>query len=103
MSHQGSLLVLPSGMRAWNVDGKTSLDIKHFDSVSAERDFFEFLIIGCGNTMVPLAIDVVQYLKAQRISFDLMTTSAAVRTYNVLLDDGRQVAAGFISVADARR
>jgi uncharacterized protein len=103
MSHQGSLLVLPSGMRAWGADDFSELELEHFEAIVSERDQIEFLIIGCGKTMLPLPKAVSQYLLSKQIAFDVMTTSAAVRTYNIVLGDDRQVAAGLISVADATR
>ena len=87
MSHQGNLLVLPSGMRAW--------DGKDFSGFIAEKDDIDFVVLGCGKTIQ--RIDLSQ-LEAAGLYPDVMTTSAAVHTYNLMLGESRRVAAGFIAV-----
>ncbi len=98
MSHRGSLLCLPSGIYGWNgpADGRlTELDLA---GVLAEADQIEVLLVGTGVDLVPIAAPLRQRLRDARIIADSMSTGAAVRTYNVVLAEGRAVAAALIAV-----
>jgi uncharacterized protein len=90
-SHRGDLMVLPSGMRAW--------DGADFSGVLAEKDEIDFLIVGTGTQLKALDPRLAVAMEAAGISADCMATSAAVATYNVMLAEGRRVAAAFIVVA----
>jgi len=52
MSHRGSLLVLPSGIHAWDVAGAEQLTAASFSRVFDERDRLEFLLLGTGLTQI---------------------------------------------------
>jgi uncharacterized protein len=99
MSHLGSLLVLPSGMRAWDVAVK--LKISDFESVVAEKDQIDFVLLGTGAEMLRPPRAVLEFAAAQKLNLDFMSTSSAVHTYNVMLAEGRRIAAGFIAVGNA--
>jgi uncharacterized protein len=90
-SHIGHLLVLPSGMRAW--------DGADFSAVVAERELIDFLILGMGASMVRPAKVIQDQFAALALPLDFMSTSSAVHTYNQVLSEGRRVAAGFLMVA----
>ena len=96
MSHRGSILCLPSGIWAW--EPAQPLDEASFTKVLAEADEIEFLLVGTGRTLVPLPEQVRWALRARRISADPMATGAAVRTYNIVLGEGRRAAAALIAV-----
>ncbi len=53
----------------------------------------EIVIIGTGKKLRFPPPDALNPLREARIGFELMDTAAACRTYNVLLGEGRQVAA----------
>jgi uncharacterized protein len=98
MSHRGSLLCLPSGIYGWNApaDGKlTELDLA---KVFMEAGDIEILLVGTGKDLVPIAAPLRQRLRGAHIIADSMSTGAAVRTYNVVLAEGRAVAAVLIAV-----
>ena len=56
----------------------------------------EVLLIGTGARQVFPAAAVFAALHAARIGFEVMDTGAACRTYNVLVGEGREVAAALI-------
>ena len=89
-SHKGHLLVLPSGMRAW--------DGKDFNAVLAEKDEIDFLVVGTGVKFVRLDERIAAQFLKLGISADAMTTGAAINSYNYMLAEGRRLAAGFIAV-----
>jgi uncharacterized protein len=101
VSHQGSILIAPSGVRALEVADIAALLPEHFDLLVAERNDLDMLLIGTGRDMLPLQKSLVQHLSAQGLRYDVMSTNAAVRTYNVVLEEDRRVAAVMIAVDNA--
>ena len=53
----------------------------------------QILIIGCGKNMHFLPAELMIQFQQSGIGVEIMTTSAACRTYNVLLSEGRDVIA----------
>ncbi|MCP1199380.1 Mth938-like domain-containing protein [Notoacmeibacter sp. MSK16QG-6] len=98
MSHRGSLLLLPSGVRDWYPEDPDQLHIEDFQAVLQEADAIEILLVGTGVDLKPLPREVRPVLRDAGISADPMATGAAVRTYNVLLAEERAVAAMLIAV-----
>jgi uncharacterized protein len=99
MSHRGSLVVLPSGMRA--LAPRTIEELSHGDlaELAAERDAIDFLFIGTGAKMRHLPRPLSEWFDRMAIRHDAMSTPAAVSNYNVLLAEERRVAAILIAVA----
>lgn len=98
MSHKGSLLCLPSGIYGWDVASPSDLISQNFDRLFAESDDIEILLVGSGVDLLPLQAELRSKLREAHISADPMATGAAVRTYNVLIAEGRAVAAAFLAV-----
>ena len=98
MSHRGSILLLPSGVRAWEVSEPASIDGPSLSPVLAEAEGIELLLIGTGADIVFLPEALRQRLKAAGIGLDTMQTGAAARTYNILMAENRKVAAALIAV-----
>lgn len=101
MSHQGSLLILPSGIRAWRPSAISDLTTDDFALLLEEASEIDFLLIGTGSTMRRLPKPVLARLAGMSIRHDAMSTSAAIHTYNVVLAEGRRVAAALIAVEKA--
>lgn len=101
MSHQGSLLVLPSGMHRWDVSGFAYLKPEDFNLVFAESKDIDFLLLGTGTAMSRPTKPIIEIFARQNLPLDFMSTGSAVRTYGVLLAEKRKVAAAFIAVQDA--
>ena len=98
MSHRGSILCLPSGIHGWTVENAKQLDVSTMERVFAEAQAIEVLLVGTGEDLVPLTPSLRTALREKSISADPMSTGAAVRTFNVLLSEGRAVAAALIAV-----
>lgn len=101
MSHQGSLLILPSGMRAWRPREISDLHADDFLPVLDESTGIDFLLIGTGSAMLRLKRPVSACLASNSIRYDAMSTGAAIHTYNIVLAEGRRVAAALIAVEKA--
>jgi len=56
----------------------------------------EVLLIGSGERQVFPAPELLAALYAARVGFEIMATGAACRTYNVLVAEGREVAAALL-------
>ena len=98
MSHRGSILVLPSGIRAWPVSAIAELDADALEPILAESGVIDILLIGCGADPAFIDDKLRIPLIAAGIRLDAMQTGAAVRTYNILLAEDRRVAAALIAV-----
>ena len=98
MSHRGSLLCLPSGIYGWDAAGPHALDETTVGRVLNEAEAIDVFLVGCGRDLVPLAAPLREQLRARHIVAEPMSTGAAVRTFNVLLAEGRAVAAVLVAV-----
>jgi len=98
MSHRGSLLCLPSGMWAWDALTPADIDEARLARVFAEAARIDILLVGTGDTLVPMPEKLRWRLRDLTISCDPMATGNALRTWNVLLAEGRRVAAALLAV-----
>lgn len=89
--HQGPLALLPSGAARW----AGLADVEPF---LAEAGRFDVLFLGMGPEIRPLDRDVRARLEAAGIMVEIMATPPACRTYNILLSEGRRIAAGLLPV-----
>jgi uncharacterized protein len=98
MSHRGSLLCLPSGVWAWPVTAPNEITEQSLAQVFAEADEIGLFLLGAGKDrwIVPDALS--DRFRALKINVEASRTGTAVSTYNILLGEGRRVAAGFIAV-----
>lgn len=97
MSHRGSILALPSGVRAVGPESWKEIDAATIDLAIAEGGI-DLLIVGTGKDLMPIASPLRAKLRDAGVGCETMATGAAVRTYNMLLDEGRQVGALLIAV-----
>jgi uncharacterized protein len=98
MSHKGSILATPSGIRAFAPKAAAEIDEAALAPVFADAAAIELLIIGTGRDIVPVAPELRGRLKEAGITVDPMPTAAATATYNILLGEDRKVAAALIAV-----
>lgn len=98
MSHRGSILALPTGVRAIDIRTHTDIDASLIDLALAESGGLDVLIIGSGKDLLPLAAPLRARLRDAGVGCEPMATAAAVRTYNLLVDEGRRVGALLVAV-----
>ncbi|MEM1366233.1 MAG: MTH938/NDUFAF3 family protein [Pseudomonadota bacterium] len=100
MSHVGAILCLPSGIYGWAPNTSADLtDTAVFEQAVSEGKELELLLVGTGRDLVPLAPNVREHLAEYAIRTEVMSTGAAIRTFNVLLGEGRRVGAALLPVA----
>jgi len=66
--------------------------------VLAQGENLDFFILGTGTAPWTVPEPLRLQFREAHISVDAMTTGPAVRTYNVMLMEGRRVGAGLIAV-----
>ena len=98
MSHRGSVLVTPSGIRIWPVTRFAEITVETLQPVLDEADAIDFLLIGTGSDIAFIPHAWRDVLKERGITVEGMATGAAARTYNVLVGEDRRVAAALIAV-----
>ena len=96
--YEGSVLILPEKTLAWPLASIAELSLESLADLTEADSSIEILLIGCGDGMAFIEDDIRLPLREQGIVIDAMNTGAAVRTYNVLLLEGRRVAAALIAV-----
>jgi uncharacterized protein len=101
VSHVGSILIAPSGVRALGVADAADLTPSDFELLIAEKDQIDMLLVGTGRDVMPLPKDLALHLRISGLGFEVMNTNAAVRTYNVVMAEDRRVAAVLIAVDKA--
>lgn len=98
MSHQGSILALPSGIRAWSIQDGEVMTLDLLTPALREAASLDYLLVGSGLDLRPLGRPVLEAFAAQGLSIEVMPTSAAARTYNVLVAENRRVGAALVAV-----
>jgi len=98
MSHRGSILCLPDAIWAWPVTKPEEIDRASLARVFAAANGIDTLIIGTGTEVWLPPSDLREALRAQRVVLDAMQTGPAIRTYNIMIGEGRRVAAALIAV-----
>lgn len=102
MSHRGSILITASGIHGWRPRSAAGIEAEDLVLLREDKDPIDLLILGSGRQleMPPKAIrDVLMEMSP---SFEVMSTGAAVTTYNILYAEGRRVSAGLIAVETTR-
>lgn len=102
MSHQGSLLILANGMHAWRPSRFSEVTKDDFAAVLLSEARPAFLLFGTGLEMHFPTPDLRKAFAEAGIALEAMTTGAAVRTYNILLAEKRDVTAALLAVETVR-
>lgn len=102
LSHRGSLLCLPSGMKGWDVASTAALTLESLEPVLDVAGQLDVLLIGLGMDIAAIDPQIREAFRAHRVIIEAVSTGSAVRTYNVLLAEERAVAGAFIAVENAR-
>jgi uncharacterized protein len=93
--YTASLIVTPDRIIAdWPPRRFSELTAAHIEAVAALGP--EVVLIGTGDYLQFPAPALVAALVRSQIGFEAMDTGAACRTYNVLMNEGRRVAAALL-------
>ena len=83
---EGGALIHAAGARSWGGYEDT-------ETVLAMRGAIDFVLLGTGAQMAPVPAAFRQVLEEAGIGVEPMASPSACRTYNVLVSEGRRVAA----------
>jgi uncharacterized protein len=97
-SYSGSVIIYPGEVFPWKAQDASDINITSLAPLLETTVDIELLIIGCGNEHIKLPAEISKAFREKNISVEIMTTGAACRTYNVLLGEGRQIAAALVAV-----
>lgn len=93
--HSNSIILSANqGPRAWNCPSFEALGPDHFAQLLEFKP--ELVVFGSGNRLRLPPPQWLQSLYAQRIGVETMDTSAACRTFNFLVAEGRVVVAALL-------
>lgn len=92
------VLVFPDRTVQWDIVPGTLVTPAHLEVVLEEEGYIDLLIIGTGKKQDVLPQGIRTALKDVGIALEIMDTGAACRTYNILMAEGRRVAAALIAV-----
>ncbi|MDX2156764.1 MAG: MTH938/NDUFAF3 family protein [Hyphomicrobiaceae bacterium] len=98
MSHRGSIICLPDAIEAWEPGEVSAVTPDALAAVIALGGKIELLLLGTGRTHSMPSARVRGALAEAGIGLDVMSTGAAARTWNILIAEGRRVAAALIAV-----
>lgn len=90
----GALALLPDGPAAWGGFADTA-------AIAARAGQIDVLLVGTGDGPAPLPAKFRTDIEAAGIGVEFMATASACRTYNILLAEGRRVAAVLLPVSVA--
>jgi uncharacterized protein len=99
--YASSVLVFPQATLVWPVTAMAELSVESLAPVvtQAKAGEIDLLLVGCGPRLAMIPKDLRANLRAQGVVMEPMDTGAAARTYNVLMAEGRRVAAALIAVS----
>jgi uncharacterized protein len=95
VEYRDNIVLLPdSVVQGWTPAGFDALTEQDFARLLAYKP--EIVLLGTGSTQRFPHPRVLAPLTAQRIGVEVMDTRAACRTFNILIAEGRRVAAALI-------
>jgi uncharacterized protein len=96
--YECAVLVLPTKTLAWPVATLEQVTFESLEPVVAQAREVELLLLGTGRRLQPPPAGLRAALKQAGIALEPMDSGAACRTYNVLMAEGRLVAAALLPV-----
>jgi uncharacterized protein len=90
------VLVTPTVTTSWKVTRAEELSLASLAALKDARAPTELLVLGCGTRAIFVAPALRAELKAAGLALEVVDTGSACRIYNVLLAEGRRVAAALI-------
>lgn len=75
----------------WRVASYKILALQHMNSIIEWQP--EIILLGTGKESGFQNYELLSYFAAKKIGFEIMNTGAACRSYNLLIDEGRNVVA----------
>ncbi len=95
--YRESLILMPDRViTEWSPASVSDLTLEDFQTLAELAP--EIVLLGTGRTQRFPHPSLIQPLMQQRIGCEVMDTAAACRTYNILMAEGRRVAAALLMI-----
>lgn len=92
------VLVFPGQSMPWGIADISAISTGSLEPAFGMAPAVELLLIGCGPSMVFIDKGLRAEIRARGLVIEPLDTGAACRTYNLLMGEGRRVAAALIPV-----
>ena len=89
-------MVSPQAVMEWDVSGFEALTERDFGFIESLKP--EIVILGTGAAQRFPRQELSRALTAAGVGVEIMDSRAACRTYNILMSDGRRVAAALLMI-----
>ncbi len=99
--YRGSVAVFADRVQPWEVVDAAALESRHLALFRACEPPLDLLLLGLGERFALPHREVLRALSTWRLPYELMSTAAACRTFNLLLSEGRRVAAALIVLPES--
>lgn len=98
LRHRGSILVLADRALPWAPASTAEITAESLALIRDATPPVELLLVGTGPRLELIAPQLRLAIRAWGVTLEPMATPAACRTYNLLLSEGRRVAAALIAL-----
>jgi len=99
VSYDSAVIVTPANTQAWDAPAQFSdLSEKDFSALTDQAGEIDVVLLGSGARGEFFPPKLRDALKGKGLVVEAMDTGAACRTYNVLMAEGRRVAAALMPV-----
>lgn len=97
-SFERAVIVTPEKTSAWLTEAAHIDDLSEddFSPLIERAQSIDVVLLGCGSEIAFLDKTLKQTLSEKGLPVEVMDTGAACRTYNVLMAEGRRVAAALL-------
>lgn len=89
-----SIILTPDQLMPWHLRTPQEINQQNLDILLQLKP--SIILLGMGPTQLFLPSNLLQHFIEQSIGVEMMTTAAACRTFNILVAEGRNVAAGLL-------
>jgi len=94
-SYDASLIIFPDKLHTdWPVTSVDDLEVHHFEEIITRHP--DIVLLGTGRQQKFPSVELRRSLVQAQLNLEVMDTAAACRTYNLLVAEGRDVAAAVI-------
>jgi len=95
MRYDDNMIVMPDQLiKPWSVETVDQLELEHFNPVLQHKP--EIILLGTGARIHFPDYALIARIIQSGVGFEVMDTQAACRTYNILIEEGRQIAAAIL-------
>lgn len=98
-----SVILLPQSFYLWDVKTFKDVTIDSLSLFAILHPTIEVLLLGCGKTAPQLCPQIRKHFQSKGILVEVGTTSHAASTFNILNQEGRNVAAALLTLEIPKR